>query len=93
MSEIFLYTPNAKPTDYALKQLRAAGYIPVKVASLDDVRLMPKPAPIAEADANLVAHAAFNAIRQHGGSGGVQHTFGAKLAALMEHATKPGEPA
>ena len=39
MGEVFLYTKDAEINSQHLKALRAAGFIPVKVASMDAVKL------------------------------------------------------
>lgn len=89
MSEIFLYTKDAEIPSAQLEALKRAGYVPVKVATLDQVKIMSKPSPIAQADMDLITHAMALAIAEHSNHGGVQNTFGQKLSKLIAQATAP----
>ena len=79
---ILLYTETASVPEAAIEKLIEAGYIPIKVASLDDVRLLPVTVQHQATDKmDVVAAAAFRAISNF--SEGPPKEFGAILSKML----------
>lgn len=83
---IFLYTEAATISDEAVKALTDAGYIPVRVSSLDDVKLVSLETvrQVAPQDMDAITRAALRTVQVFGETSvTVQGSFGAQLAGLL----------
>lgn len=87
MSEVFLYTPEANINSTHLEALRKNGFIPVKVASMDAVKIMPVPVAISASHMDLILVAAMQAIA---GTDSTAKSFGNNLARALLAPTKDG---
>lgn len=81
---IFLYTDAADLTDEVKSAMIEAGYLPVRVESLDSVRILTAPVTYDEVVLPLVLRAALGALEKSAHSG-TYHTaeFGLRLARLL----------
>jgi hypothetical protein len=86
---IILYTDAAEISSEVLAAMPAAGYLPVKVADANAIRVLDIPVGAHVAEMDLITQAALYAIKQHLSSGGVQQTFGNKLATMLTKAATP----
>lgn len=88
--QVFLYNTNAKLTKGDLDALREAGFVPIKVANFDDVRVID---PLMDADRNAVWMSAMEAIAKADSNNGPKSIFGRLLAERLCNtnlpATKP----
>lgn len=77
MAQIFMYREGTKLTAADLKALREAGFVPIKVANFDDVRLID---PFVAGERSAVWMAAVEAIAKSDGTEGPKTMFGRLLA-------------
>lgn len=80
VAEIFLYTPDADINSTHLQALRKAGFVPVKVKSMDAVKVMQMPLPIPQANLDAILGAAMATMTEFSTTSAVAGTFGMRLA-------------
>lgn len=88
MSEIFLYTPQARLESAQLEALRRKGYIPVKVENMEAVKIVPAPIGIPQATLDVVLQAACQTFSEYAHDSSVNARFGRHLASLMLKASQ-----
>lgn len=69
-STIFLYTDAAQIDARTKKAMVAAGFLPVKVATLDAVKFLEPQVPVPAAEVSEILRAALDALMNGGGSQG-----------------------
>ena len=74
---IFLYTETAKIDAFDLGLLREAGFIPIRVASFDDVKVLD---PLVAGERSIVMKAAMEAIFKADSQNGAKTLFGKFLS-------------
>ena len=81
---IFLYTGAAEVSDDVREKMTEAGYLPVKVADIDAVKILTAPMAIDPADLSAITVAALDALLKSA-SATTTHVgqFGARLAAEL----------
>jgi hypothetical protein len=86
MAQVFLYREGAKITPADLSALRDAGFIPVKVAKFDDVRVID---PFVAGNRPAVWQAAVEAIARANDKEGPKTLFGRLLAEKLAETSLP----
>lgn len=82
---IFLYTEAAQIDAHTRKAMVAAGFLPVKVSSLDAVKIIDSPMVIADAELPYVVRSALDAIGAYS-SPSIRDAFATRLIGLLTHA-------